>query len=587
MFVPPTSWAESTGPATNRQVIRGLVRRRGAEPLALPGEPVLRDVQEVEGEVLAIERTRRGNLGLIGWPGLVTVTTAAVTDGGSLRVEGRVVGRRPGLSLRLRGVVARTADVPVERDGERFLVDIPLVAPRGRFGELPLPARTYTLEAGGKHTEDTAVVLDRSLVRELPRLIAAARFEGRLTRGGRDRLNLALLTPRGEQARSPAAQSDLQRWAATLLPERSEGLLVRSYFGESATDNGLGVLAELRRRGVDLPVRWAVKDHSVPLPEGVSPVVHGSREWYRLLGTSRYYLDNMFQPRHHAKPPGQVVVQTFHGYPFKSMGHTYWERAGFARDLVASYDERARQWDYLVSPARYATPLLRREFRYEGDVLEIGYPRNDVLQSPGADELRARVRSSLGIADAQTAVLYAPTFRDDQARDNHRATHQDLLGLEALAVELGPDFAVLHRGHAFHARTGMRTGSRDTLLDVTDYPEVADLYLAADVALVDYSSLRFDFGVTGKPMVFFVPDLDRYQQMRGWLVDYAATAPGPLLSERAEVVRELQDLDGLRRRHADAYRRFRENFLSLEDGHAGARFVDAVFVPRGDAPPAG
>lgn len=75
--------------------------------------------------------------------------------------------------------------------------------------------------------------------------------------------------------------------------------------------------------------------------------------------------------------------------------------------------------------------------------------------------------------------------------------------------------------------------------------------------------------------------------MRGWLVDYASTAPGPRLSERSEVVRELQDLDGLRQRHADAYRRFRKEYLSLEDGHAGARFVDAVFVPRGDAPAAG
>ena len=30
-------------------------------------------------------------------------------------------------------------------------------------------------------------------------------------------------------------------------------------------------------------------------------------------------------------------------------------------------------------------------------------------------------------------------------------------------------------------------------VDVTDYPEISDLYLASDVAVVDYSSLRFDF----------------------------------------------------------------------------------------------
>ena len=46
----------------------------------------------------------------------------------------------------------------------------------------------------------------------------------------------------------------------------------------------------------------------------------------------------------------------------------------------------------------------------------------------------------------------------------------------------------------------------------------------------------------------------------------------------------LSDLDELRRDYADAYETFRRDFLELEDGHAAARFVDAVFVPRGDAP---
>ena len=48
------------------------------------------------------------------------------------------------------------------------------------------------------------------------------------------------------------------------------------------------------------------------------------------------------------------------------------------------------------------------------------------------------------------------------------------------------------------------------MLDVTGHPEVNDLVLASDVAVLDYSSLRFDYAQTGKPMVFLVPDLDSY-----------------------------------------------------------------------------
>jgi CDP-glycerol glycerophosphotransferase len=56
------------------------------------------------------------------------------------------------------------------------------------------------------------------------------------------------------------------------------------------------------------------------------PVIHESAEWYRLLHEAEYYLDNMHQPISHRKPPHQVQIQTFHGYPFKQMGLANWRR---------------------------------------------------------------------------------------------------------------------------------------------------------------------------------------------------------------------------------------------------------------------
>jgi CDP-glycerol glycerophosphotransferase len=276
-------------------------------------------------------------------------------------------------------------------------------------------------------------------------------------------------------------------------------------------------------------------------------------------------------------------VQTFHGYPFKKMGHPHWQQQQFSQAQIDAYDARAAQWDYLVSPARYATPHLTRDFAYGGEVLEIGYPRNDVLSSPEADAIRAATRASLGIRDGQVAVLYAPTFRDYLAEENSRAAFADFFDFAEATRRLGDQYVVLVRGHAFNARTNVRIGAIPGCVDVTDYPEVSDLYLAADACVADYSSLRFDFGVTGKPMVFHVPDLQRYKDTRGWIMDYEPTAPGPLVDTTGEVVERLLDLDAVRAEHAPAYDLFRKDFLDLEDGLAGSRFVDAVFVPRGDA----
>jgi CDP-glycerol glycerophosphotransferase len=426
--------------------------------------------------------------------------------------------------------------------------------------------------------------MSRALSDALPVRIDASRHEGRVVRGPAGGLRVSLVRPIGD-ARGMYQQQRLRsdRVGGARGEGLARGVLMRSYFGEKATDNGVAIQEELRRRGSDLPVYWAVQDHSVPVPPGGVPVVVNSREWYDLLGTAAYYIDNMYQPEYHQKPDGQVLVQTFHGYPFKVMGHPHWRNLQLSQARVASYDRRARDWDYLLSPAVYATPLLTRDFRYEGEVLEIGYPRNDVLQSADADEIREVTRRTLGIRDDQTAVLYAPTFRDYFASGDNRAVFADFFDFAEAARSLDEDTVIMIRGHAFNARTRYRIGDLSRTVDVTDYPEVADLYLAADAAIVDYSSLRFDFGVTGKPMIFHVPDLRRYKDTRGWLFDFEPTAPGPLVDTTAEVVDRLRDLDGVAKEFRDAYEDFQATYLSLEDGHAARRFVDAVFVPRGDA----
>ena len=536
--------------------------------------------------VLSVQPTRNGFLSVDESPLGGVAETLSVSSEGVLTVSGSVQGEGvESVQLATRHKKTRTSGPEVSVVDGHFVAELPLMHDVFRFGARPLPTGdhnfTLRIRAAGSEPLEAPLRMSPALNGELPVAIDTARHEGRVIRGPEGVVRISLIRPMGD-ARGRYHQQRLQS-----TPGQANGLtrgvLMRAYFGEHATDNGVSIQKELARRGSDLPVYWAVQDYSVPVPDGGIPVIVNSREWYQLLNSASYYVENMYQPEYHQKPDGQVVVQTFHGYPFKVMGHPHWDNLRFSQARINAYDERARAWDYLVSPARYATPLLTRDFAYEGEVLEIGYPRNDVLQSEEAEEIRVLTRDSLGLKDGQTAVLYAPTFRDYLASGDNRAVMADFFDFQAATSALGDDVAILIRGHAFNARSRQRVGLLSGTVDVTDYPEVSDLYLAADAAVVDYSSLRFDFGVTGKPMVFHVPDLQRYQETRGWLLDFESTAPGPLVSTTEEVVDQLRDLDGLRQRHAEDYARFRADYLDLEDGHAGRRFVDAVFVPRGDA----
>ncbi|MGI8457404.1 MAG: CDP-glycerol glycerophosphotransferase family protein, partial [Propionibacteriaceae bacterium] len=527
--------------------------------------------------------------------GEVVVVDSVQVDGPAgapaLRLSGAST-LAPGTPLRLE---LRTASggssvvVAVEKNG-RVAASIPLTADRWGFGGRVLPSATYDLvaavdgraETAGRFEDGIQVRVGDALLADLPRPDhrPGLRTEVQLRRPAG--LQLEVRPPLDDTETGARPQRALQDGLARRLahPEvEPASVLLRSYYGEICGCNPLAVHQELRRLGTDHTIYWAVRDHSVVVPEGGIPVIYESAEWYRVLHQAEYYVDNMHQPLYHRKPPHQVQVQTFHGYPFKQMGVSHWSQQ--QRDVahVRSYLARAADWDYLVSPASYGTAALCAEFGFPNEVLEIGYPRNDVLQDARAAPLRVEVRRRLGIADHQTAVLYGPTFRDQLSRNDFVASMIDFLDVAELSRLVGPDVVVLIRGHAFNARTAERVATSGNVVDVTDYPDIAGLCLASDAAVLDYSSLRFDYALTGKPMIFMVPDLEIYLgRTRGSMFAFEPTAPGPFVSTTAEVAAAVADLDGVRARFAEPYATFRRDYLDLDDGLAARRLVERVFL---------
>jgi CDP-glycerol glycerophosphotransferase len=313
------------------------------------------------------------------------------------------------------------------------------------------------------------------------------------------------------------------------------------------------------------------------VPEGGRGLLIESREWYAALGSSRYLCRNIEFERYFRKRPYQRYLQTFHGYPFKSMGVSLWRVQGRSESVIANEcARRGGTWDAIVVPESFCVELYRREYRFTGSALVTGYPRNDDLVAADTAAVRSRVLAQLGIDEDRIVVLYAPTWRDTAATSPWTAKLFDGLDLEALAAQLGDRYAVLLRGHNYNLREG-HSPLAGRVWDVSAYPEINDLLLAADAAVLDYSSIRFDWLVTGKPVVFFVPDLVDYLSSRTVLFDFASTAPGPLLATTTEVGNALLDLGSVVSEYAAARELFNKEFNRLHDGHATERVISAFF----------
>ncbi len=188
-------------------------------------------------------------------------------------------------------------------------------------------------------------------------------------------------------------------------------------------------------------------------------------------------------------------------------------------------------------------------------------------------------------------MLYAPTFRDDQPAGQNRFSFALPLDLERFTRELGPDVVLLLRMHVL-VRGGAPVPDElaDRVVDVSSYPEIAELYLASDVLVTDYSSVFFDFAALRRPMLFYAYDLEAYRDtLRGFYLDYLTDLPGPVVRTEDELYAALRDLPGVTAAYGERYDAFLQRFAPHDDGHAAERVVDAVFadaISSGAVPPA-
>jgi CDP-glycerol glycerophosphotransferase len=239
---------------------------------------------------------------------------------------------------------------------------------------------------------------------------------------------------------------------------------------------------------------------------------------------------------------------------------------------MAAVAREARRWNVLLAQNPYAARILGKAYAFlTRPVWVEGYPRNDVLTT--GDGMKTRV--ALGIRPDDKVILYAPTWRDD------RSEMVDFVDPAVLAE--ATDSVVLVRGHSRTLLQG-RDAAGPRVVDVTGFPDTSLLLLVADALITDYSSVMFDFSVTGKPMYFLVPDIEHYRgELRGFYFDLVAHAPGPVVRSQDELIASL--VEGDHAQFADKYAAWREKFNPRDDGHAAERVVDRIldqgFIDRG------
>ncbi|MBW8484626.1 bifunctional glycosyltransferase/CDP-glycerol:glycerophosphate glycerophosphotransferase [Actinomadura parmotrematis] len=556
--------------------------------LALPGtaKPLRLTVADdvdlrhpLGSDELVVTRTKFGNLRIIERSLRPSVTSAAWGPDGRLVLRGELAGddRPERMLVRLRGG-GDTAEFPVSWDGARFTAEFdPTRVPQ--FGQLlPLAGGFwgFFVRVGAR---EVPVSVARSSLADLPPQEFAGLHELRLHTYQGDSLRLEVRTALADEERGVFGlkRIALREYPAFRRQPLRDLAVFESFRGRQYSDSPRAIYEEMVRRRPDLEYVWITLDGRYQAPEGARTVLQGSRAHFEALAQARYLVGNDPMPEWLDKRAGQFYLQTWHGTPLKRIGYDI-ERPQFknAQDYLRRFSADVAQWDALVSPNPFSSPIMRRAFRFDGELLESGYPRND-LPVRGDAERASAVRKLLGVPEGKRVVLYAPTWRDDQARAGGYS--MDLrFDLDAARAALSDDHVLLVRGH-FNLGGGVTGADGRFVVDVSRYPDIAELYLVSDIMITDYSSVMFDFAVTGRPQLFFTYDLERYRdQLRGFYFDLEAESPGPLVATSDELIAAIRDVDDLTPGYADRYRAFQAKFCAWDDGNAAARAVDRILA---------
>jgi CDP-glycerol glycerophosphotransferase (TagB/SpsB family) len=176
----------------------------------------------------------------------------------------------------------------------------------------------------------------------------------------------------------------------------------------------------------------------------------------------------------------------------------------------------------------------------------LGHPRSDFLVKNTNNKLLIlHERRKLGIPENAKVILFVPTHRDSNIlKNDYDKNILDLFMTELSKIDSylhEHDCFVLFRPHYFVDIKNHSAFRNIRIVGFNEYRDPRILMLISDALITDYSSIFVDFLLLQRPIIFYQPDLEYFQEVRGLVIDpkNPVHMPGPKINK----LREILDID--------------------------------------------
>lgn len=284
----------------------------------------------------------------------------------------------------------------------------------------------------------------------------------------------------------------------------SSKVVFTSFAGTQYSDNPRAISEALHSMFPDIEIVWLIKENKRKgVPDYIKCVDYTKHNMLRELSTAKVWIDNSFTYAYACnsiyKNRNQLYIQTWHGdRGFKKCGY---EWKGFTSDTRGIENGLC---DYILVGSNFEKDFFRKGYRYKGDFLVTGSPRDDILVKPNKQRC-IQARAELSLELDTNILLYAPTLRDD---NDNSGIEEFMRGIDSLLLACQNykpgKWVCLLRGHHL-SRVDMNQ-NRDSCIDASNYPDMSDLLAISDILITDYSSSAGDFILQARPVILFQPD---------------------------------------------------------------------------------
>lgn len=320
-----------------------------------------------------------------------------------------------------------------------------------------------------------------------------------------------------------------------IFPIKNNKIIITSYCGRGYGDNGKYITEELLRRNLDFDIVWIVKgNEKEAFPEQIRTVRYGSLKAKYEEVTAKFWIDNCRKSYLVRKRKSQFYIQTWHGGIALKRIEKDAEHV-LSKGYIKNAKHDSKISDLLISNSKFCTELYRSAFWYDGEILECGYPRNDILiQRP--KHIRDKVYSFYNLDQHAKIALYAPTFRADGNVEVYDLLFEEIIKL--LEKKYGCRWVFMVRLHPNISEKSNMVFGNKKVIDVTCYDDMQELMLSSEIFITDYSSTMFEFMLTGKPVFLYAKDIEKYKNERNFYFKFNSL-PFSIAETNEELMRHI------------------------------------------------